>query len=114
MEYSGQAIGQGITASSDTQQPVYYWDPVIAPSGMAWYDGDEFADWDRTFIIGGLVTTGLVVVHLDDDDRVAFEERIPLEARVRDVRVGPDGAIYAVTENPEAGTSAIIRVTKAD
>ena len=113
IEYSGAEIGEGITASSETQQPVYYWDPVIAPSGMAWYEGEEFPAWENTFIIGGLVATGIVVVHLDDDDRVAFEERIPLDARVRDVRVGPDGAIYAVTEDRQAGTSAIVRVTNA-
>jgi len=113
IEYSGQAIGAGITADGETQQPVYYWDPVIAPSGMAWYAGDEFPEWDNTFVIGGLVSTGLVVVHLDDNDRVAFEERIPLDARVRDVRVGPDGVIYAVTEDREAGTSAIVRITNA-
>ena len=81
---------------------------------MAWYAGDEFPGWDKTFVIGGLVSTGLVVVHLDDNDRVAFEERIPLDARVRDVRVGPDGAIYAVTEDRETSTSAIIRITNAD
>jgi len=114
VEYSGDAIGAGITADGETQQPVYYWDPVIAPSGMALYEGDEFPNWDNTFIIGGLVTTGLVVVHLGDDDRVAFEERIPLEARVRDVRVGPDGAIYAVTEDRQTNSSAIIRVSNAD
>lgn len=113
IEYSGDAIGGGITADAETEQPVYYWDPVIAPSGMAFYEGDEFPEWDNTFLIGGLVTTGIVVVHLDND-RVAFEERIPLEARTRDVRVGPDGAIYAVTENPDSGTSNIIRVTSAN
>nr|WP_052715804.1 PQQ-dependent sugar dehydrogenase [Devosia chinhatensis] len=112
IEYSGEAIGEGITADAETAQPVYYWDPVIAPSGMAFYEGDEFSGWDNTFLIGGLVTTGIVVVHLEND-RVAFEERIPLEARVRDVRVGPDGAIYAVTENPDASTSDIIRVSNA-
>jgi len=114
IEYSGEAIGEGVTDDGETQQPVYYWDPVIAPSGMALYEGEEFPNWENTFIIGGLVTTGLVVVHLGDDDRVEFEERIPLEARVRDVRIGPDGAIYAVTEDREAGTSAIIRVSSAD
>ena len=113
IEYSGEAIGGGITADAETEQPVYYWDPVIAPSGMAFYEGDEFPEWENTFLIGGLVSTGIVVVHLDND-RVAFEGRIPLDARTRDVRVGPDGAIYAVTENPDAGTSSIIRVTNAN
>lgn len=109
-DYSGAPIGDGITEKAETEQPVYYWDPVIAPSGMAFYDGAEFPSWDGSFIIGGLVTQGLVVVHLEND-QVAFEERVPLEARVRDVKVGPDGAVYAVTENPQAGTSQIIRVS---
>ena len=108
-DYSGAPIGEGITEKAETEQPVYYWDPVIAPSGMAWYDGAEFPGWDGSFIIGGLGSQGLVVVHLEND-QVAFEERIPLEARVRDVKVGPDGAVYAVTENPSAGSSQIVRV----
>jgi glucose/arabinose dehydrogenase len=79
---------------------------------MAFYEGDQFSDWKNTFLIGGLVSTGIVALHLDGD-RVAFEERIPLEARVRDVKVGADGAIYAVTENPKAGTSDILKVVPA-
>ncbi|MBS9720114.1 PQQ-dependent sugar dehydrogenase [Tianweitania sp. BSSL-BM11] len=110
LDYSGQPIGEGITAKDGMEQPVYYWDPVIGPSGMVFYEGDQFADWDNTVLIGGLVSTGIVVLHLDND-RVASEERIPLDARVRDVKVGEDGAIYAVTENPNAGTSTILKVT---
>lgn len=113
VDYSGAPIGEGITEKAETEQPVYYWDPVIAPSGMAFYEGDEFPNWDNAFIIGGLVTRGLVVVHLESD-QVASEERIPLEARVRDVKVGPDGAVYAVTENPQAGTSQIVRINAAE
>lgn len=112
VDYSGAPIGEGITEKAETEQPVYYWDPVIAPSGMAFYDGEEFPAWDNSFIVGGLVSQGLVVIHLEDD-QVAFEERVPLDARVRDVKVGPDGAVYAVTENPEAGTSQIIRISSA-
>ena len=112
IEYRGGPVGEGITERADTEQPVYYWDPVIAPSGMAFYEGDEFPSWDNTFIVGGLVSQGLVVVHLDND-RVAFEERIPLDARVRDVKVGPDGAVYAVTENSQTRFSQIVRVTSA-
>ena len=112
LDYSGAPIGEGITEKAETEQPVYYWDPVIAPSGMAFYDGEEFPAWDNSFIVGGLISEGLVVVHLEND-QVTFEERIPLEARVRDVKVGPDGAVYAVTEDRDAGTSQIIRVSSA-
>jgi glucose/arabinose dehydrogenase len=112
IDYSGQPIGEGITAQDGMEQPVYYWDPVIGPSGMVFYEGDQFSDWKNTVLIGGLVSTGIVALHLDND-RVAFEERIPLDARVRDVKVGEDGAIYAVTENPKAGTSSILKVTPA-
>ncbi len=110
LEYSGAAVGEGITAQEGLEQPVYYWDPVIGPSGMALYTGDEFPEWEGAFLIGGLVSTGIVVVHLDDG-LVAFEERVPLDARVRDVKVGPDGAVYAVTEDPGAATSQILRLT---
>ncbi len=109
IDYSGAPIGKGITASAETLQPVYYWDPVIAPSGMDYYDGDEFPAWRGSFLIGGLVAQALVVVHLKNG-RVAFEERVPLGARVRDVKVGPDGAVYAVTEN-RSGSSQVLLLT---
>ncbi|WIJ25634.1 PQQ-dependent sugar dehydrogenase [Devosia sp. RR2S18] len=111
-QYSGQPVGSGETAQEGMEQPVYYWDPVIAPSGMAYYEGDEFPTLDNAFLIGGLVAQAVVVVHMEDG-RVAFEEWIPMEARVRDVEVGSDGAIYAVTENRDAGTSEIVRLTNA-
>ncbi len=112
LTYGGQPVEGGITSQEGMEQPVYYWDPVIGPSGMAFYQGDEFESWQGAFLIGGLVTTGLVVVHLDEaGERVAFEERIPLDARIRDVRVGPDGAVYAVTEDRDAGASSILRLT---
>ena len=113
VEYTGEQIGDAITAKEGLEQPVYYWDPVIGPSGMLVYSGDEFPEWQDAFLIGGLVSTGLVVLHLEDD-RVAFEERVPLEARIRDVKVGPDGAVYAVTEDPGTQSSAILRLTNAN
>ncbi|MGV8955362.1 MAG: PQQ-dependent sugar dehydrogenase [Cypionkella sp.] len=109
-DYSGAPIGDGITQKAETEQPVYYWDPVIAPSGMAYYDGDAIPGWNGAFIVGGLGSQGLVVLRLEDD-KVVSEERVPLQARVRDVKVASDGAVYAVTENPSAGTSQIIRVS---
>jgi glucose/arabinose dehydrogenase len=111
IDYSGEPIGAGITANTETTQPVYYWDPVIAPSGMAFYQGDEFPNWDGAFLVGGLVAQSVVVLHMEND-RVAFEERVSVDARVRDVKVGPDGAVYAVTED-RSGSSEIIRLTSA-
>lgn len=109
IEYSGGPVGEGITQRADTQQPLYYWDPVIAPSGMAFYDGDLFPALEGAILVGGLVTKGVVVLHMDGD-RVVHEEHIPVDARVRDVKVGPDGAIYAVTEE-RGGASTIVRIT---
>ncbi len=112
IDYSGAPIGEGITATTDTEQPVYFWDPVIAPSGMAFYEGSEFPSWNGAFLIGGLVAEAVVVVHLEND-RVVAEERVPLDARVRDVKVAEDGSVYAVTETRGAG-SEIVRLTAAN
>ncbi len=109
IDYSGQPIGQGITAREGMEQPVYYWDPVIAPSGMAFYAGDRFPAWRGNALVGGLVSQGLVRLVLDGD-RVTAEERIDLGARIRDVKVGPDGAVYAVTDE---ANGRILRVLPA-
>ncbi|WP_370539069.1 PQQ-dependent sugar dehydrogenase [Aureimonas sp. AU22] len=113
VSYGGAKIGEGITARDGMEQPVYYWDPVIGPSGMAIYTGDEFPEWRDAILAGGLVTQGLVVLRMNDEGRVATEERVPLDARIRDVKVGPDGAVYAVTETRGGGGSTILRLTKA-
>lgn len=110
--YSGAPVGEGVTQMDGMEQPVYYWDPVIGPSGMDVYEGAEFPAWEGAILIGGLVTEGLVVLQMEGD-QVASEARIPLEARIRDVRVGPDGAIYAVTENRDTGASTILRIAAA-
>lgn len=111
VEYSGAKVGEGITQMANTEQPVYYWDPVIAPSGMAYYDADAIPEWKGAFLVGGLVSRGVVVLHMEND-RVKHEERVDLGARVRDVKVGPDGAVYAVTEQRGGGNSTIVRLTK--
>ncbi|MDQ0318509.1 glucose/arabinose dehydrogenase [Pararhizobium capsulatum DSM 1112] len=110
IDYSGRPIGDGITAAEGMEQPVYYWDPVIGPSGMAFYEGDAIPEWKDAILIGGLVAQGLVVLHMEGD-QVKFEERVPLDARIRDVKVGPDGAVYAVTEDGDSST--ILRLTKS-
>jgi glucose/arabinose dehydrogenase len=112
IEYSGRAVGDGITSQQGTEQPVYYWDPVIAPSGMAYYDHDLIPEWKGAFLIGGLVSQGIVAVHMDGD-RVSHEGRLDLEARIRDVKVAPDGSVFAVTEERGGGNSTIIKITNA-
>lgn len=112
VEYSGDPVGKGVTQMAKTEQPVYYWDPVIAPSGMAFYNADAIPEWKGSFLVGGLVSQGVVVLHMEGD-KVKYEERVPLEARIRDVKVGPDGAVYAVTEQRGGGSSTIIKLTKA-
>ena len=98
-EYSGQAIPGAVTTKEGTEQPVYYWDPVIAPSGMQFYTGDAFPAWKGSVFIGGLKDTKLVRLTLEND-RVTGEEHLLKERgqRVRDVRQGPDGALYIVTD----------------
>ena len=111
VEYSGAKVGDGVTQMADTEQPVYYWDPVIAPSGMAYYGADAIPEWKGAFLVGGLVSQGVVVLHMEND-RVKHEERVDVGARIRDVKVGPDGAVYAVTEQRGGGNSTIVKLTK--
>jgi glucose/arabinose dehydrogenase len=110
VDYSGAKIGEG-TAKAGMEQPVYYWDPVIAPSGMTFYTGDRFADWKDSVLIGSL-TPGLLVRLTLDGARVTREERYlgTLRERIRDVRQGPDGLIYVLTDS---GRGRIVRVSPA-
>lgn len=99
IEYSGQAIPDAVTALEGTEQPVYYWDPVIAPGGMTFYDGAMFPGWKGNLLIGGLGGKHLARLVLKDG-RVVGEERLltGLGERIRDVAVGPDGAVWAITD----------------
>ena len=99
-EYSGKPIGEGATARAGLQQPVYYWDPVIAPSGAQWVTGDRFPAWKGNLFVGALRGTSLVRLVMDGQ-RVVGEERLLSDRgkRVRDVRQGPDGALYVVTDD---------------
>lgn len=98
IEYSGGKIGEGITQKAGMEQPIYYWDPVIAPSGMAFYTGDKFPAWKGSLFVGALAGKHIARLTLDGD-RVVGEERLLADrARIRDVRVGPDGLVYALTD----------------
>ena len=97
-EYSGEPISS-ITSKEGYEQPVYYWDPVIAPSGMQFYTGSAFPAWRGNIFIGGLVSQRLVRLVIKNN-RVVGEEHLLTDRkqRVRDVRQGPDGALYIVTD----------------
>ncbi|HKG91552.1 MAG TPA: PQQ-dependent sugar dehydrogenase [Gemmatimonadaceae bacterium] len=109
VDYSGARIGRGAVRSG-MEQPVYYWDPVIAPSGMAFYTGDAIPGWKGSILVGSLA--GTLVRLTMENGRVAREERYlgELRARIRDVQQGPDGLVYVVTD---AGDGAVLRVVPA-
>ena len=99
IEYGGQAIGSGIQQQNGMQQPVYYWDPVISPSGLTFYKGNRIPEWQNNLFIGAL--SGAHIARLIiEDNRVVGEERLLTSEnqRFRDVTQGTDGALYAVTD----------------
>jgi glucose/arabinose dehydrogenase len=99
IDYSGEIVGAGITQKAGMEQPVYYWDPVIAPSDMTFYDGVLFPAWKGSLFVGSLGQQ-----HVDrlvlKDGKVVGEERLfsEIDQRIRDVRQGPDGALYVLTD----------------
>jgi glucose/arabinose dehydrogenase len=98
-EYSGGRIHES-TQGPGMEQPVYYWDPVISPSGLTIYSGDLFPEWRGNFFIGGLSSRALVRLVVEGD-RVVGEERLLTDqnARIREVVQGPDGALYLLTDD---------------
>jgi len=99
IEYSGRAIPGAVTAKAGFEQPVYYWDPVIAPSGAQFYSGNAFPAWRGSLFVGSMVQTRLVRLVISNG-RVTGEEHLLADRRqrVRDVKQGPDGFLYVVTD----------------
>lgn len=111
VDYSGARIGQG-TEAKGYEQPLYYWDPSIAPSGLAVYSGDMFPEWKGDLLAGALKFQLLVRLDRDEKGTMKGEERL-FEGefgRIRDVRVAPDGAVYLLTDDSDG---KIIRLTRA-
>ncbi len=112
IEYRGEPINEGITAREGLEQPVYYWDPVIAPGGLTFYDGAMFPEWRGNLLAAALKEKHIARLVLEGN-RVVGEERLltDLGERVRDIAVGPDGAVWAITDETNG---KLVRLAKAD
>ena len=112
VNYSGTPVGTGEQRAEGMVDAIYTWTPVIAPSGMMFYDGEAFPDWQGNLFVGGLASTALVRLTLDGNS-VAGEERLleDLGLRIRDVKQGPDGAIYVATDE---SNGEILRISPAE
>jgi aldose sugar dehydrogenase len=99
MDYSGAKIGIG-TSKEGMEQPLYYWDPSIAPSGLAFYTGDKFPNWRGSLLVGALA--GGILSRLElKDGKIIGETRYlqGMGERIRDVVMGPDGYPYLLTDD---------------
>jgi aldose sugar dehydrogenase len=110
--YSGDIIGVG-KQRAGIEDPIYYWVPSIATSGLTFYTGDKFDAWRGNVFVGALAGHGLARIELNEDDTVKRHERllVELRERIRDVRSGPDGYLYLLTDNPKG---RILRVEPVD
>jgi aldose sugar dehydrogenase len=100
IEYSGQPVGDAIQQQNGLQQPVYYWDPVVSPSGITFYSGSGIAEWKNNLFIASLSGKHIVRIVINKDNRVIGEERLLATEgqRFRDITEGEDGALYAITD----------------
>ncbi len=109
IDYSGATIGEGIQERDDLVGPLHHWTPSIAPSGLAFYQGDAFPDWQGDMLVGALAGSALHRVRLDGEEVVGEEVMLTeLGERIRDVRLGPDGLVYLLTD---AGDGRILRLS---
>ena len=108
IDYSGLRLHDS-TAKTGMEQPIHYWLPSIAPSGMTFYTADRFPQWKNSLFVGALAGQHLARLTLDGE-RVVAEERLLLDvkARIRDVRQGPDGYVYVLTDD---ANGKILRVS---
>lgn len=106
--YDGSPVGEGMAAAEGMEQPRYFWDPVIAPGGMAFYQGGMFGDWQGDLLISGLNPGALVRLELDGTE-VTGEERLLTDVgRIRDLEVAPDGSVLVLVD---ASDGAVLRLT---
>ena len=106
MNYDGTDIPDPPT-HPELADAVRHWTPVISPSGMVYYTGAAFPEWQGSFLIGGLTENGLVRVRVEGEE-VVEEERIPLDARIRAVDQGPDGMVYVLTDQDDGNVWRLV------
>ena len=111
IDYSGAKIGQG-TEAAGYEQPLFYWDPSIAPSGLASYQGEMFPEWKGDLLVGSLKFALLSRLDRDDAGKILGEERMLAGefGRIRDVNVAPDGSIWLLTDESDG---AIVRLSRS-
>ena len=112
-EYTTEPIGDGLRVKQGMEQPIYYWVPSIAPSGLLFYTGDLFPEWRGDLFVGALSGEHVARLVLNAD-RVVAEERLLVGRgqRIRDVRQGPDGALYLLTSvrGPVSAGAVLLKV----
>ena len=106
-----KAVGEG-THKAGMEQPIHYWTPSIAPSGMTFYSGSRFPGWQNSLFLGSLKFQELVRLEFDRGQVVAEERLLSGEyGRIRDVRQGPEGALYLLTD---AEDGRLLKIAPAD
>ena len=116
IDYNNQPITTGTSSKEGLEEPRYYWNPVIAPSGFAFYQGNQFPGWKDSVFVGGLGGQLLDRLHMDwKTNKVIGEEPLLLDAavraRIRDVRFAPDGTIYVLTDSNPPQTAKMYHLT---
>lgn len=109
-KYSGAPIGQGKASAEGFEEPVYFWDPVIAPAGMHPYAGEMFPDWQGDLLISSLTPGGIVRLEMQDGLVTAEERLVMGVGRVRDIEIDTDGSILILTDKEDG---ALLRLTPA-
>jgi glucose/arabinose dehydrogenase len=108
VEYNGQKVGDGIQQKENMEQPVYYWDPAISPSGMTFYRGKLVPEWENNLFVCALGSTHIARLHIANNKVMGEERLLASESqRFRDITQGVDGALYAVTD-----AGRLYRITK--
>ena len=108
--YDGSPVGEGVERhGGDFVEPRYYWDPVIAPGGMLFYQGDMFADWEGDLLISSMVPGALVRIELEGDAVIGEERLLKDHGRIRDIVEAPDGALLVLVD---AAEGSVLRLTR--